>query len=95
MADQGNANQLPQLIKELKKMGGVPFLGGTDYKIADQWIRKLRKCFRLLGCSDHDKVELAAYLLEDKALDWRETSTRSKDWWSLKDSFSKSISQTL
>ena len=76
VVDQGDATRLPQLVKELKKLGAVPFLGVSDYKIADQWIRKLRKCFRLLICSDHDKVELAAYLLEGKALDWWETATR-------------------
>ena len=77
--NQGDATRLPQLVKELKKLGAIPFLGLPDYKIADQWIRKLRKCFRLLTCSDHDKVELAAYLLEVKALIWWESIARARD----------------
>ena len=77
--DQDDATRLPQLVKELKKLGGGPFIGGTDHNIADQWIRKLKKCFRLLRCSDHDKVELATYLLEDKAMDWWDSATRGVD----------------
>lgn len=79
VVNQDDATRLPQLVKELKKLGGVPFLGVSDYKVADQWIRKLRKCFRLLTCSDHDKVELAAYLLEDKALIWWDSIARARN----------------
>lgn len=35
LADQGDASRLPQLIKELNKLGGVSFLGGTNYRDAD------------------------------------------------------------
>ena len=79
VAAQDDFHRLPQLVKELKKLGAVPFLGGTNYKIADQWLRKLKKCFRLLRCSDLEKVELATYLLEGESSDWWESVTRGEN----------------
>ena len=58
---------LLKLTQGVKKLGAVPFLGGTDYFIAKTWIRNMIGYFKMVTCTEIEKVLIAAFFFQEEA----------------------------
>ena len=43
---------LPDLIRQVKRLGAVEFAGGLNHQVADWWIDDMDKCFSVIECSE-------------------------------------------
>ncbi|XP_048136604.1 uncharacterized protein LOC125315487 [Rhodamnia argentea] len=67
----GNGNRpMSHLVEQFLKPKPARFDGAGDPEMAPRWIEKLEKAFEVLGCTDEEKVTLAAYRLEGTADNW-------------------------
>ena len=57
-------------VKEFLKLKPPTFKEGMDPVLANEWITELEKNFRLLQCSDRQKVEIGSYLQTGEANCW-------------------------
>ncbi|GFZ16761.1 hypothetical protein Acr_26g0000310 [Actinidia rufa] len=62
------------IVKQFLKLKPPTFSGEMDPVKANEWLLEMEKNFRLLRCSEQQKVEIGSYLL---------TSAASR-WWNLK-----------
>nr|XP_004515569.1 uncharacterized protein LOC101501792 [Cicer arietinum] len=57
-------------ISEFRKNNPPPFRGSSDPVEAEEWLLKLEKIFRVMRCSDGQRVDLVVYMLESDAEHW-------------------------
>ncbi|XP_056172376.1 uncharacterized protein LOC130139445 [Syzygium oleosum] len=57
-------------VEEFIKLKPPKFHGRGDPETASRWVEELEKTFKVLGCTDEEKVTLAIYQLQDSANDW-------------------------
>ena len=62
--------QMPQLVEQFIKLKPHQFNGRGDPETAPRWVESLEKTFKVLGCTDEEKVMLAVYQLQESAHDW-------------------------
>lgn len=55
------------LTKEFKKMKPPSFKGGIEPMKAEAWVLGIEKLFEVFPCTEAQKVQLAAFTLEDEA----------------------------
>ncbi|XP_028099709.1 uncharacterized protein LOC114299217 [Camellia sinensis] len=58
------------LTKEFKKMKPPSFKGGIKPMKAEAWVLGIEKLFEVFPCTEAQKVQLAAFTLEDEARRW-------------------------
>ncbi|XP_028082973.1 uncharacterized protein LOC114284268 [Camellia sinensis] len=58
------------LTKEFKKMKPPVFKGGIEPMKAEAWVLGIEKLFEVFPCTEIQKVQLAAFTLEDEARRW-------------------------
>ncbi|XP_028065933.1 uncharacterized protein LOC114268900 [Camellia sinensis] len=63
-------DQTITLTKEFKKMKPPIFKGGIDPMKAEAWVLYVEKLFEVFPCTEAQKVQLAAFTLEDEACTW-------------------------
>ncbi|XP_028110954.1 uncharacterized protein LOC114309421 [Camellia sinensis] len=56
--------------KEFKKMKPPTFKGGIEPMKAEAWVLGIEKLFEVFPCTEAQKVQLAAFTLEDEARRW-------------------------
>ncbi|GKV51438.1 hypothetical protein SLEP1_g58096 [Rubroshorea leprosula] len=78
--DSTEGNEQLTLVKQFQNTNPPSFKGVPDPDVAESWVKKLEKMFKLLKCTDGQKVELAVFPLEGEADDW---------WTAAQDGFSK------
>ncbi|GKV11199.1 hypothetical protein SLEP1_g22471 [Rubroshorea leprosula] len=78
--DSREGNEQLTLVKQFQNMNPPSSKGVLDPNVAESWVKKLEKMFKLLKCTDGQKVELAVFTLEGEADDW---------WTAAQDGFSK------
>ncbi|GKV49055.1 hypothetical protein SLEP1_g55827 [Rubroshorea leprosula] len=78
--DSSEGNEQLTLVKQFQNMNPPSFKGVPDPDVAESWVKKLEKMFKLLKCTDVQKVELAVFTLEGEADNW---------WTAAQDGFSK------
>ncbi|XP_056168688.1 uncharacterized protein LOC115664894 [Syzygium oleosum] len=61
---------MPQLVEQFLKMKPPKFNGKGDPEAAPDWVEELEKTFEVLGCTDTEKLTLAAYQLQSSTNDW-------------------------
>ncbi|XP_062010035.1 uncharacterized protein LOC133726498 [Rosa rugosa] len=59
VVDVVDPTRLSKLAKEISRLGGVPFQGGTDHMLADQWIENMKTYFEIIVCDDIEKRKIA------------------------------------
>ncbi|KAH7838847.1 hypothetical protein Vadar_031889 [Vaccinium darrowii] len=57
-------------IREFLKLKPPTFIGGMDPTRANAWLESIQKIFKVLRCSETQKVGLASYQLEGEAHHW-------------------------
>ena len=55
---------------EFKRLSPPAFEGTTEPTETEKWIIEMKKVFRVLECSEGEKVAYAAYMLCGDAYDW-------------------------
>ena len=70
----GRAFQLGSLFE----ITPLPFKGESGPDVADFWIVKVKKKFRVMNCAEEDKVRLGTYLLQGHVEQWWQSMTRTK-----------------
>ena len=55
---------------EFKRLSPPTFEGTTEPMEAEKWIIEMEKVFRVLECSEDERVAYAAYMLRGDAYDW-------------------------
>ncbi|GKU88786.1 hypothetical protein SLEP1_g3007 [Rubroshorea leprosula] len=78
--DSREGNEQLTLVKQFQNMNLPSFKGVPDPDVAESWVKNLEKMFKLLKCTDGQKVELAVSTLEGEADDW---------WTTAQDGFSR------
>ncbi|GKV43664.1 hypothetical protein SLEP1_g50928 [Rubroshorea leprosula] len=62
--DSREGNEQLTLVKQFQNMNPPNFKGVPDPDVAESWVKKLKKMFKLLKCTDGQKVELVVFTLE-------------------------------
>ncbi|KAL5575229.1 hypothetical protein UlMin_016928 [Ulmus minor] len=74
-AQQQNVNPPPNghgKFSEFKRLTPPTFEGATDPLKAEKWVTEMEKAFLVVRCTDAEKVDYAAYMLQEDAYDgWR------------------------
>ena len=66
----GTGSERLSLLRQFQNLNPPSFKGATEPAAAEAWVWKLEKMFKILKCTDQQKVELAVYMLEGEADDW-------------------------
>ncbi|GKV32449.1 hypothetical protein SLEP1_g41058 [Rubroshorea leprosula] len=62
--DSREGNEQLTLVKQFQNMNLPSFKGVPNPYVAESWVKKLEKMFKLLICTDRQKVELAMFTFE-------------------------------
>ena len=65
------------IFEKFLKRGPPEFTGTEDPMVADDWLVRLEKIFRVFECTGQQQVQLAAYMFRGVAEDWWRTVHRS------------------
>ena len=57
-------------MTEFKKLTPPSFEGSTEPLLANKWLTKMKKAFRVLKCAEEENVNYATYMLQGDAYDW-------------------------
>ena len=75
--NQGQNDQ-SRVVKQFRSYNPPVFNGQQDPSFVEKWIRSLERIFKLLNCTDAQRVDCAEYQLEDAADHWWEGVWRDK-----------------
>ena len=62
------------IFEKFLKRGPPEFTDTEDPLVADDWIVRMEKIFRVLECTGPQRVQLAAYMFRSVAEDWWRTA---------------------
>ena len=57
-------------IERVQKLGAKPYDGSGDPEAAWLWLDRVNKVYRVMGCTDEQRVLFSSFLMEDGAKDW-------------------------
>ena len=57
-------------IERVQKLGAKPYDGSGDPEAAWLWLDRVNKVYRVMGCTDEQRVLFSSFLMEDMAKDW-------------------------
>ena len=57
-------------IERVQKLGAKPYDGSGDPEATWLWLDKVNKVYRVLGCTNEQRVLFSSFLMEDRAKDW-------------------------
>ncbi|KAJ4717071.1 Retrotransposon protein, putative, Ty3-gypsy subclass [Melia azedarach] len=58
------------VVEQFRKLQPPFFEGSINPLVAEEWVRELEKIFRLIDCTDQQKVTCATYMLKRSASHW-------------------------
>ena len=64
------------IFEKFLKRGPPEFMGTEDPLVADDWIVRMEKIFRVFECTGSQRVQPAAYMFRSVAEDWWRTVQR-------------------
>ena len=71
---QGGQRGAGDLHRNFKGMNPPKFCGSSDPDEAEHWVKEIERVFRVMQCSDQEKVLLATFQLERDARAWWEAT---------------------
>ncbi|KAL5553941.1 hypothetical protein UlMin_041342 [Ulmus minor] len=81
-------------FSEFKRLTLPTFEGATDPLKAEKWVIEMEKAFLVVRCTDAEKVDYVAYMLQEDAYDWwqmvkcqHENDTEAFTWEMFKNEF--------
>ena len=63
-------------IERAEKLGAKPYDCSGDLEAAWLWLDRVNKVYRVMGCTDDQRVLFSSFLMEDKAKDWWDAMDR-------------------
>ena len=69
-------NNEARAMADFQKNDPPKFSRGTDPEGAQLWIKEIEKIFRVMGCTDDQKVACATFKLTNEAEHWWENASR-------------------
>jgi hypothetical protein len=57
-------------MTEFKRLTPPSFEGSTEPLVAKKWLTEMEKAFKVLRCTEEEKVNYATYMLQGDAYDW-------------------------
>ena len=57
-------------IERVQKLGAKPYDGSGDPEAAWLWLDRINKVYRVMGCTDEQRVLFSSFLMEDRVKDW-------------------------
>ena len=59
-----------KMVETARRLGAQEFRGTTDPLQVEDWIKRIERVFEMMECPKERKVNIAAFLLEGRALNW-------------------------
>ncbi|XP_059631950.1 uncharacterized protein LOC132274641 [Cornus florida] len=74
-----NAEQVPMItyIRDIHKLGAIEFVRAADPLDAEKWIDAMEKYFKMMDCTEVQKMMIAAFFLSGEARQWWRTVIRT------------------
>ena len=66
-------------LEAFRSLRPPTFYGTTDPMVAESWIMQIEKTFRVLRCTDEQRVEWATFVMEGPAEHWWRAALRQRD----------------
>ena len=66
-----------QLMEKFRRLNPPVFKGDGRPVEVEGWIREMEKTFQVIQCTDEEKVNLATYMLQDRADIWWQATKRN------------------
>ena len=66
-----------QLMKKFRRLNPPVFKGDGRPTEVDGWIREMEKIFQVIQCTNEENVNLATYMLQDRANVWWQATKRN------------------
>ena len=66
-----------QLMEKFRRLNPPVFKGDDRPSAMDGWVREMEKIFQVIQCTDGEKVDLATYMLQDRADVWWQATKRN------------------
>ena len=63
-------------IERVQKLGAKPYDDSGDPEAAWLWLDRVNKVYRVMGCTDEQRVLFSSFLMEDRAKDWWDSVER-------------------
>ncbi|KAH7569562.1 hypothetical protein JRO89_XS06G0186800 [Xanthoceras sorbifolium] len=63
-------------IERASKVRAKPYDGSGDPEAALLWLDRISKIYRVMGCTDEQRVLFSSFLMEDRVKDWWEALER-------------------
>ena len=63
-------------IERAQKLGAKPYDGSGDPEAVWLWLDRVNKIYRVMGCTDDQRVLFSGFLMEDRAKDWWDAMDR-------------------
>ena len=57
-------------IERVQKLGAKPYDASGDPEAAWLWLERVNKVYRVMGCTNEQRVLFSSFLMEDRAKDW-------------------------
>ena len=62
--------ELGASIERARKLGARPYDGTREPERAYSWLETNEEIFRIMGCTEDQRVSFSAFLMKDRAKDW-------------------------
>lgn len=66
------------VVKQFQRHKPPTFNGAVDPLAAEEWLGKLEHIFRLIGCTDAQKVQCPEFMFSDDASHWWDSMSRTR-----------------
>ena len=57
-------------IERAQKLGTKPYRGSGDLEAFWLWLDRVNKIYKVMGCTDDQRVMFSGFLMKDRAKDW-------------------------
>ena len=67
-SSQSRSLEAVEIVEKARRLGAQEFQGTTDPIQAESWIQRIERVMEVMQCSEEQKVSMATFLLEGRAL---------------------------
>ncbi|MQL80362.1 hypothetical protein Taro_012808, partial [Colocasia esculenta] len=77
-SSQEHGHSGPSIMERFKRMAPPSFKGESQPLLAESWMREVEKIIQAIRCVEEDKVNLATYMLQERADVWWASVLRTR-----------------
>ena len=64
-------------IERAHKLGAKPYDSSGDLEAALLWLDKVNKIYKVMGCTNYQRVLFSSFMMKDRAKDWWDAVDRT------------------